>query len=164
MIHIIETKEEVFCLPKPPTLYKGNYKLGSPVYVPNAFELPIKSLNTHPKEDYDDIVTVFILSKFAKEVIIPESKVELIVECNKDEDGNDCVDGVPIFPTIEHFYDWLCDTRPALVVNWMDEEMYKPMFFLSKFFRIFHPYDQKYYEEYVEPILNHKYGYTSEDE
>ena len=158
MIYSIETNENVFFLPHKPTLYKGNITLGIPVYAPTVYELPIKSLCTDTSEEFEETYTVIILSKFAREVKIPESKIEFIAECNKDDNGNDCIDGVPIFPTIEHYYDWFATHRPTVVERWLDEVTHGKSIFFSNLFGVFNLFDDKYYDEHVADILNYLYA------
>ena len=40
----------------------------------------------------------------------------------------------------------------------MDEELHKPLFLLTNLFGMLNEYDREYYNEYVEPILNHIYA------
>ena len=156
MIFSIETKEEVFILPHKPRFVKGNVILGTPVYVPNGYELPIKSLYTSRHDDPEEIFEAIYLSKFAHEVTIPESKIETIAEAHKNERGLDCIDETPIFPTIEHVWAYLDSEYTYWVEKWINEFTHKP--FITNIFGIYKCYDTIYYKKYIEPILDHLYA------
>jgi hypothetical protein len=155
-MYSIETREEVFILPHKYRVVKGIVILGSPVYVPNGYELPIKSLNTSKHDPYEEIFEAIYLSKFAHEVMIPESKIETIAETNKDERGLDCIDGTPIFPTLEHVWTYLASDYYHWINRWLTESTHKPI--LTNIFGLFKCYDEIYYNRHIEPILDYLYA------
>ena len=155
-MYSIETREEIFILPQKYRVVKGIVILGSPVYAPNGYELPIKSLNTSKHDPYEEIFEAIYLSKFAHEVLIPEGKIETIAETTKDENGLDCIDGTPIFPTLEHVWTYLASNRHEIINRWLTESTHKPL--ITNILGIWKNYDEIYYREYVEEILDHLYA------